>query len=96
METSENCCVNVALRIHPLIADEWQQGYRECVGVTPGKPQVQIGSHSFKFDHVYGNGGSPSFAMFEECFVPLVDGLFQGYTMVLFFLMVRRELGKLI
>lgn len=42
--------------------------------------QVQIGSHSFTFDHVYGDGGSPSSSMFEECIVPLVDGLFQGYN----------------
>ncbi len=42
--------------------------------------QVQIGSHSFTFDHVYGNRGSPSSAIFEECIAPLVDGLFQGYN----------------
>ena len=42
--------------------------------------QLQIGSHSFTFDHIYGNGGSPSSAMFEECIAPLVDGLFQGYN----------------
>ena len=42
--------------------------------------QVQIGSHSFTFDHVYGNRGSPSSAIFEECISPLVDGLFQGYN----------------
>lgn len=42
--------------------------------------QVQIGTHSFTFDHVYGSTGSPSSAMFEECIAPLVDGLFQGYN----------------
>lgn len=42
--------------------------------------QVQIGTHSFTFDHVYGSSGSPSSAMFEECIAPLVDGLFQGYN----------------
>lgn len=42
--------------------------------------QVQIGTHSFTFDHVYGSTGSPSLAMFEECVAPLVDGLFQGYN----------------
>jgi len=42
--------------------------------------QVQIGSHAFTFDYVYGNGGSPSVEMFEECVAPLVDGLFQGYN----------------
>ncbi|KAK1277739.1 hypothetical protein QJS04_geneDACA021340 [Acorus gramineus] len=41
---------------------------------------VQIGTHSFTFDNVYGSGGSPSSAMFEECVAPLVDGLFQGYN----------------
>ncbi|KAK7331036.1 hypothetical protein VNO77_25245 [Canavalia gladiata] len=80
METSENCSVKVALHIRPLIPDERQQGCIQCVSVTPGKPQVQIGSHSFTFDHVYGNGGSPSADMFEECVAPLVDGLFQGYN----------------
>jgi len=42
--------------------------------------QVQIGSHSFTFDHVYGSTGTPSAAMFDECVAPLVDGLFQGYN----------------
>ena len=42
--------------------------------------QVQIGTHSFTFDHVYGSTGSPSSAMFDECIVSLVDGLFQGYN----------------
>ncbi|CAJ1942867.1 unnamed protein product [Sphenostylis stenocarpa] len=80
MEISENCSVKVALHIRPLISDERQQGCIECVSVTPGKPQVQIGSHSFTFDYVYGNGGSPSVDMFEECIAPLIDGLFQGYN----------------
>ncbi|XP_058765816.1 kinesin-like protein KIN-4A [Vicia villosa] len=78
--SSENCSVKVAVHIRPLIADEQQQGCTQCVSVNPGKPQVQIGSHSFTFDHVYGNGGSPSSEMFKECVAPLVDGLFQGYN----------------
>lgn len=43
--------------------------------------QVQIGTHSFTFDHVYGSTtGSPASSMFDECIVPLVNGLFQGYN----------------
>lgn len=42
--------------------------------------QIQIGTHSFTFDHVYGGGGAQSSAMFEECISPLIDGLFQGYN----------------
>ncbi|XP_022775163.1 kinesin-like protein KIN-4A isoform X1 [Durio zibethinus] len=80
MEAAENCSVKVAVHIRPLIGDERTQGCKECVTVTTGKPQVQIGTHSFTFDHVYGNGGSPSPFMFQECVAPLVEGLFQGYN----------------
>ncbi|KAG6400314.1 hypothetical protein SASPL_137140 [Salvia splendens] len=83
METNssgEDCCVKVAVHIRPLIGDERIQGCKDCVTVQPGKPQVQIGTHSFTFDHVYGSSGSPSTAMYEECVAPLVDGLFQGYN----------------
>lgn len=76
----DNCCVKVALHMRPLVGDERTQGCKECVMVTPRKPQVQIGTHSFTFDHVYGNGGFPSALMFEECVAPLVEGLFQGYN----------------
>ncbi|KAL6597013.1 hypothetical protein ACP70R_047147 [Stipagrostis hirtigluma subsp. patula] len=80
MEHGEDCCVKVAVHVRPLIGDEKLQGCKDCVAVVPGKPQVQIGSHSFTFDHVYGSTGTPSAAMFDECVAPLVDGLFQGYN----------------
>ncbi|KAI4389888.1 hypothetical protein MLD38_002059 [Melastoma candidum] len=76
----EDCCVKVAVHVRPLIADEKLQGCKDCVTVVPGNPQVQIGAHSFTFDHVYGSTGSPSSAIFEECIAPLVEGLFQGYN----------------
>ncbi|XP_030540012.2 kinesin-like protein KIN-4A isoform X2 [Rhodamnia argentea] len=76
----EDCCVKVAVHIRPLIGDEKLQGCKDCVTVVPGKPQVQIGTHSFTFDHVYGSTGTPSSSMFEECVAPLVEGLFQGYN----------------
>ncbi|KAM7517044.1 hypothetical protein LguiA_006627 [Lonicera macranthoides] len=77
---NEDCCVKVAVHIRPLIGDERLQGCKDCVAVAPGKPQVQLGTHSFTFDHVYGSSGSPASAMFGECVAPLVDGLFQGYN----------------
>ncbi|KAG8632651.1 kinesin-like protein KIN-4A isoform X2 [Manihot esculenta] len=78
--SAEDCCVKVAVHVRPLIGDERAQGCKDCVTVVSGKPQVQIGTHSFTFDHVYGSTGSSSSAMFEECIAPLVDGLFQGYN----------------
>ena len=53
----------------------WVESYTIVIMI-----QVQIGAHSFTFDHVYGSTGSPSSAMFDECVVSLVDGLFQGYN----------------
>ncbi|KAL8252089.1 hypothetical protein R6Q59_035782 [Mikania micrantha] len=86
--TAYDCCVKVSVHIRPLIGDEKLQGCEDCVVVIPGKPQVQLGTHSFTFDHVYGSTGSPSSVMFEECASPLVDGLFQGYN-ALFWLLAR-------
>ncbi|XP_071686695.1 kinesin-like protein KIN-4A [Rutidosis leptorrhynchoides] len=77
---ADDCCVKVAVHIRPLIGDEKLQACKDCITVVPGKPQVQLGTHSFTFDHVYGSSGSPSSAMFEDCVSPLVDGLFQGYN----------------
>ncbi|KAI8000820.1 Kinesin-like protein KIN-4A [Camellia lanceoleosa] len=94
MEASatEDCCVEVAVHIRPLINDERLQGCADCVTVVSGKPQVQIGTHSFTFDHVYGSTSSPPSAMIEESVAPLVDGLFKD-IMLLFLLMVRRVQG---
>ncbi|MCO5550274.1 hypothetical protein L7F22_003755 [Adiantum nelumboides] len=72
--------VKVAVHIRPLIGAEVFQGCKDCVSVVPGDPQVQIGSHSFTFDHVYGSTGSSSTAIFDECVAPLVEGLFLGYN----------------
>ena len=41
---------------------------------------MQIGSHSFTFDHVFGSTGTPLPALFERCVAPLVEGLFHGYN----------------
>ncbi|ESQ45500.1 hypothetical protein EUTSA_v10010087mg [Eutrema salsugineum] len=80
LSSPESCSVKVAVNVRPLIGDEISQGCRECVSVSPVTPQVQMGTHSFTFDHVYGSNGSPSSLMFEECVAPLVDGLFHGYN----------------
>ncbi|CAN4122383.1 unnamed protein product [Withania somnifera] len=84
METSEakdtSQCVRVAVNIRPLVTSELLIGCTDCVTVVPGEPQVQIGSHVFTFDYVFGSGGYPSSCIFDECVAPLVDALFQGYN----------------
>ena len=42
--------------------------------------QVQIGSHAFTFDYVFGSGGIPCARIFDECVAPLIDALFKGYN----------------
>lgn len=41
---------------------------------------MQIGSHAFTYDYVYGNKGSPSSSIFDDCVAPLVEALFYGYN----------------
>ncbi|KAL6912146.1 hypothetical protein ACP4OV_000951 [Aristida adscensionis] len=72
--------VKVVVNIRPLITDELREGCTDCVTVTPGEPQVQIGPHVFTFDHVYGSTGPPSSLIFEHCVHPLIDSLFSGYN----------------
>ncbi|KAJ1281005.1 hypothetical protein BS78_04G275400 [Paspalum vaginatum] len=72
--------VKVAVNIRPLITVELQDGCTDCVTVTHGEPQVQIGPHVFTFDHVYGSSGPPSSLIFEQCVHPLIDALFSGYN----------------
>ncbi|KAL4592024.1 hypothetical protein LXL04_005003 [Taraxacum kok-saghyz] len=77
----ESTMIEVVIEVVLAGIDEYEcQACQDCVAVVPGKPQVQLGTHSFTFDHVYGSSGSPSSAMFEDCVSPLVDGLFQGYN----------------
>ncbi|KAJ0986665.1 hypothetical protein J5N97_005021 [Dioscorea zingiberensis] len=73
-------CVKVAVNIRPLITSELLMGCADCVTVVPGEPQVQIGSHSFTYDHVYGISGTPHSLIFQECVAPLTDALFNGYN----------------
>ncbi|CAL9095684.1 unnamed protein product [Musa textilis] len=73
-------CVKVAVNVRPLITTELLMGCTDCVTVVPGEPQVQIGSHAFTFDHVYGSSGSPNSSIFKECVLPLIDALFHGYN----------------
>ncbi|XP_044475240.1 kinesin-like protein KIN-4C [Mangifera indica] len=73
-------CVRVAVNIRPLITSELLNGCTDCITVVPGEPQVQIGSHAFTYDYVYGNGAAPSSKIFDDCVAPLVDALFHGYN----------------
>lgn len=68
--------VRVAVNIRPLISAKLLHGCIDCITVLPGEPQVQIESHAFTYDYVYGGAGSPSFAIYDDCVAPLIDALY--------------------
>ncbi|KAG0584179.1 hypothetical protein KC19_3G191000 [Ceratodon purpureus] len=72
--------VQVALNIRPLIALERAQGCKDCITAVPGEPQVQLGSHSFTFDYVFGSTAAPLSGVFDRCVKSLCEGLFHGYN----------------
>ncbi|KAJ8440068.1 hypothetical protein Cgig2_025267 [Carnegiea gigantea] len=73
-------CVKVAVNVRPLVTSELLQGCTDCITIVPGEHQVQIGSHAFSFDYVFGNGAIPCSKIFDECVAPLVEALFKGYN----------------
>ncbi|GAB4862075.1 Kinesin-like protein KIN-4C, variant 3 [Ancistrocladus abbreviatus] len=73
-------CVRVAVNVRPLITPELLVGCADCVTIVTGEPQVQIGSHSFTYDYVFGNGAIPSSEIFDKCVAPLIEALLQGYN----------------
>ncbi|GAA0153821.1 microtubule binding motor protein [Lithospermum erythrorhizon] len=73
-------CVRVAVNIRPLLTPELMVSCTDVITVTPGQPQVQLGSHAFTFDYVFGNGALPASKIFDECVASLVDALFHGYN----------------
>ncbi|KAL2489056.1 P-loop containing nucleoside triphosphate hydrolase superfamily protein [Forsythia ovata] len=73
-------CVRVAVNIRPLVTSELLVGCTDCISVFPAESQVQIGSHSFTFDYIFGSGGYPCSRIFDDCVAPLVDALFHGYN----------------
>ncbi|KAK4387682.1 Kinesin-like protein KIN-4C [Sesamum angolense] len=81
MDNSESSqSVRVAVNIRPLVTPELLVGCTDCITVYPAEKQVQIGSHAFTFDNIFGSRGSPCSSIFDECVAPLVDALFHGYN----------------
>ncbi|KAL3634051.1 hypothetical protein CASFOL_021105 [Castilleja foliolosa] len=80
MEHEQTQSVRVAVNIRPLVTSELLVGCTDCINVYSSEKQVQIGSHSFTFDNIFGSKTSPSSAIYDDCVAPLVDALFHGYN----------------
>ncbi|XP_050438824.1 kinesin-like protein KIF21A isoform X2 [Adelges cooleyi] len=81
MSVSEDeSSVKVAVRIRPQIAREVIDGCRICTNVTPGEPQVTLGSDkSFTYDYVFDTHENQQ-TVYEDCASSLVAGALQGYN----------------
>ncbi|XP_072159948.1 kinesin-like protein KIF21A isoform X3 [Bemisia tabaci] len=72
--------VRVAVRIRPQIPREVIDMCRVCTTVTPGEPQVMLGSDkAFTYDYVFDMHETQS-NIYERCVESLVAGSLQGYN----------------
>ncbi|XP_050706486.1 kinesin-like protein KIF21A isoform X1 [Eriocheir sinensis] len=72
--------VRVAIRIRPQIARELIDMCRVCTSVTPGEPQVWLGSDkAFTYDHVFDQPAGQT-EVYESCVAGLIEGCFEGYN----------------
>ncbi|XP_053663221.1 kinesin-like protein KIF21A [Anopheles marshallii] len=79
-EDKESSSVRVALRIRPQIPRELIDMCRVCTQVTPGEPQVLLGSDkAFTFDYVF-DMSTTQVSVYNNCIEKLVDGALQGYN----------------
>ena len=46
--------------------------------------QVQVEKRSFAYDHVFGWNSARPDRLYDQCVLPLVDGLFKGYNATVF------------
>ncbi|XP_052893496.1 kinesin-like protein KIF21B isoform X2 [Anopheles moucheti] len=79
-EDKESSSVRVAVRIRPQIPRELIDMCRVCTQVTPGEPQVLLGSDkAFTFDYVF-DMSTTQVSVYNNCIEKLVDGALQGYN----------------
>ncbi|XP_050086472.1 kinesin-like protein KIF21B isoform X2 [Anopheles aquasalis] len=72
--------VRVAVRIRPQIPRELIDMCRVCTQVTPGEPQVFLGSDkAFTFDYVF-DMSTTQVSIYSSCIEKLVDGALKGYN----------------
>ncbi|XP_046997793.1 kinesin-like protein KIF21A isoform X1 [Schistocerca americana] len=76
----EDSSVRVAVRIRPQIPREVIDMCRVCTAVTPGEPQVTLGSDkAFTYDYVFDMPVMQD-EIYGTCVSSLVDGSLEGYN----------------
>ncbi|XP_078804249.1 kinesin-like protein KIF21B isoform X4 [Oryzias latipes] len=84
MASQSDCCVKVALRVRPQMANEKIEGCHVCTLVTPGEPQVLLGKDkAFTYDFVF-DLDSEQHLVYQTCVYKLIEGCFEGYNATVF------------
>ncbi|XP_070495238.1 kinesin-like protein KIF21A isoform X4 [Chironomus tepperi] len=79
-DDDKNSSVRVAVRIRPQIPREIIDMCRICTFVTPGEPQVVLGTDkAFTFDYVFDTTSEQA-SIYETCVENLVSGALKGYN----------------
>ncbi|XP_044741721.1 kinesin-like protein KIF21A [Chrysoperla carnea] len=76
----DDICVQVAVRVRPQIPREIIDMCRICTRVTPGEPQITIGTDkSFTYDYVFDTAEQQEY-IYDTCVSKLVEGALEGYN----------------
>jgi hypothetical protein len=80
--SNSSTCVRVAVRVRPLSTREQIELCKVCTHVTPGEPQVTLGSKddkSFTYDYVFDMHEAQN-AIFANSVRTLLDGCLDGFN----------------
>ncbi len=79
-DSTKDDCVQVGLRIRPLLSRDLAEGAVECLKKVANEPQVVIGGdRSFTFDHVFEPESSQR-NVYEDCMREMVGCVLRGYN----------------
>ncbi|QQP57324.1 Uncharacterized protein FKW44_002266, partial [Caligus rogercresseyi] len=72
--------VRVAVRIRPQLPREIMEACQICVSLTPGEPQVWLGSNkAFTYDYVFSSESAQA-EVYLDTVHRLIEGTFEGYN----------------
>ncbi|CAL9696714.1 unnamed protein product [Knipowitschia caucasica] len=78
--STDDSSVRVAIRVRPQLPRERLDGCHVCTSITPGEPQLVLGSdRAFTFDHVLDQDCSQD-QVYNSVTARLVEGCLQGYN----------------
>ncbi|XP_065167404.1 chromosome-associated kinesin KIF4-like [Atheta coriaria] len=79
---ADNSCVQVALRIRPLVESEIKRGCKSALEVFQDQKQVQISDKAFTYNYVFGSEATQE-EFYKQSVEKLVPNLFKGYNVTI-------------